>query len=305
MTDILIIGGGPAGLTAAIYAARAGRKVIVCERETLGGQITQSHQVDNYPGLPKISGMELSDAFCAQAMDAGAEIAFASVESLTKNPDGTFTAITDDEPIEAKAVILATGARPRSMGIANEEALIGKGISYCALCDGAFFKGKDVVVVGGGNTAFSDALFLSKLCNHVTLVHRRDSFRAEQASVDLAKSAANITLMTPYSPIGLTDDGNLTGITVRNVQDGKEITIPTNAVFVAFGRQPDCGLIAKYADFDEQGYAASSETCGTKTSGLFVAGDCRSKEVRQLTTATADGTIAATAACEYLERALK
>ncbi len=302
MNDILIIGGGPAGLTAAIYAARAGRTVTVCERETLGGQITQSHQVDNYPGLPKISGMELSDAFCAQAMDAGAEIAFASVESLTQNPDGTFTAITDDEPIDAKAVIFATGARPRSMGIPNEEALIGKGISYCALCDGAFFKGKDVVVVGGGNTAFSDALFLAKLCNHVTLIHRRDNFRAEQASVELAKNADNITLLTPYSPVALNANGTLTGITVKNVQTGEERTISASGVFVAFGRQPDCGLIADLAEFDEQGYAASGENCSTRTPGLFVAGDCRSKEVRQLTTATADGTIAATAACEYLER---
>lgn len=302
MTDILIIGGGPAGLTAAIYAARAGRTVVVCERETLGGQITQSHQVDNYPGLPRISGMELSDAFCAQAMDAGAEIAFASVESLVRNPDGTFTAQTDDEPIEAKAVIFATGARPKSMGIDQETALIGKGISYCALCDGAFFKGKDVVVVGGGNTAFADALFLSKLCNHVTLVHRRDSFRAEQASVELAKNTNNITLMTPYAPIALSAAGNLTGITVKNTQTNEEKTIPASAVFVAFGRQPDCSLILNLADFDEQGYVASGENCSTKTPGLFVAGDCRSKDVRQLTTATADGTIAATAACEYLEK---
>lgn len=302
MIDILIIGGGPAGLTAAIYAARAGRTVTLCERETLGGQITQSHQVDNYPGLPRISGMELSDAFCAQAMDAGAEIAFTSVESLVCNPDGTFTAQTDDEPIDAKAVIFATGARPRSMGIENEETLIGKGISYCALCDGAFFKGKDVVVVGGGNTAFSDALFLSKLCNHVTIVHRRDSFRAEQASVQLAKDAENITLMTPYSPVGITANGSVTGLAIRQMETGEEKTVPVSAVFVAFGRQPDCNLIADLADFDSQGYVASGENCSTKTPGLYVAGDCRSKDVRQLTTATADGTIAATAACEYLER---
>lgn len=302
MIDILIIGGGPAGLTAAIYAARAGRSVVVCERETLGGQITQSHQVDNYPGLPRISGMELGDAFCNQAMDAGAEIAFASVESLVQNTDGTFTAQTDDGPKDAKAVIFATGARPRSMGICNEEALIGKGVSYCALCDGAFFKDKDVVVVGGGNTAFSDALFLAKICNHVTLVHRRDSFRAEQASVELAQATENITLMTPYSPIALIDDGKLTGVTVKSATTGEEVTIPASGVFVAFGRQPDCALIADLTEFDEQGYAAAGENCSTKTPGLFVAGDCRSKEVRQLTTATSDGTIAATAACEYLDR---
>lgn len=302
MTDILIIGGGPAGLTAAIYAARAGRSVVVCERETLGGQITQSHQVDNYPGLPKISGMELGDAFCNQAMDAGAEIAFASVESLVRNADGTFTAQTDDGQKDAKAVIFAGGARPRSIGIDKEESLIGKGISYCALCDGAFFKGKEVVVLGGGNTAFTDALFLAKICNHVTIIHRRDSFRAEQASVELAQATENITLMTPFTPVALTENGTLTGITVKNTATNEEITISANAVFVAFGRQPDCGLIANLADFDEQGYAASGEYCATRTPGLFVAGDCRSKEVRQLTTATADGTIAATAACEYLER---
>ena len=302
MQDIIIIGGGPAGLTAALYAARAGKSVTVCERESFGGQITQTHQVDNYPALPGITGMELGDKFCAQAMDAGAQVAFCSVNSLTRKEDGTFLLETDDGPMEARAVIFAGGAKPRPLGVEREEELTGQGVSYCALCDGAFFKGKDTVVVGGGNTAFSDALFLAKLCSHVTLVHRRDSFRAEQASVELAKNTENITLMTPYSPIALTEDGKLTGVTVKNVTSGETQTIPASAVFVAFGRQPDCGLIADLADFDEQGYASAGENCSTKTPGLFVAGDCRSKEVRQLTTATADGTIAATAACEYLER---
>ena len=302
MKDILIIGGGPAGLTAAIYAARAGRSVLLCEKETLGGQITQSHQVDNYPGLPRISGMALGDAFCSQAMDAGAEISFTAVTSLKLENDGTFTAETDDGTVNARAVIFATGARPRLMGIADEEALIGKGISYCALCDGAFFRGKDVVVMGGGNTAFSDALFLSKLCNRVTLVHRRNAFRAEQTNVDLANKTENITLLTPYAPVSIVAGDKVTGIRLRHMETGEETTVDASGIFVAFGRQPDCELIAGMADFDSQGYVDTTEGCTTKTPGLFVAGDCRSKEVRQLTTATADGTIAATAACEYLER---
>ncbi len=302
MKDILIVGGGPAGLTAAIYAARAGRSVLLCEKESLGGQITQSHQVDNYPGLPRISGMALGDAFCSQAMDAGAEISFAAVTTLKREIDGTFTAETDDGTVKARAVIFAAGARPRLMDVPDEEALIGKGISYCALCDGAFFRGKDVVVVGGGNTAFSDALFLSKLCNSVTLVHRRNAFRAEQASVELAKNAENITLLTPYTPVALMSDNVVTGIRLRHAETGDEMTVKASGIFVAFGRKPDCELIAGLADFDAQGYVDAKEGCATKTPGLFVAGDCRSKEVRQLTTATADGTIAATAACEYLER---
>jgi len=300
MQDIIIIGGGPAGLTAALYAARAGKTVTVCERESFGGQITQTHQVDNYPALPGITGMELGDKFCAQAMDAGAQVAFCSVNSLTRNSDGTFSLDTDDGPMEARAVIFAGGAKPRPLGVDREEALTGQGISYCALCDGAFFQDQDVAVVGGGSTAFSDALILAATSTTVTIVHRRDSFRAEAPLIRAAQQTANIRFKTPCIVSGLLGEDQLEGLTLQYT-DGREETLPVQAVFVALGRVPDCSLIAELAELDEVGCAKAGEDCRTKTPGLYVAGDCRSKHIRQLTTAVADGTVAVTAACEYLD----
>lgn len=296
MTDILILGGGPAGLTAGLYAARAGKSVVVCEREGFGGQITQAHQVDNLPGLPGISGIELGDKLCAQAMDAGVETAFCEVVGIHWNTDGTFYVETDDGPMNARAVIFAGGAKPRMLGVAGEEELIGSGVSYCALCDGAFFQGKDVAVIGGGNTAFSDALVLAGICKSVTIVHRRDSFRAEETVVQAVKSTPNIKLMTPYTIKELVGDGQVEGLILN---DGTKLDV--QAVFVALGRVPDCSLIETLADLDEAGYVCSGEDCMTKTPGLFVAGDCRAKTIRQLTTAMADGTVAAMAACEWLK----
>ena len=295
MTDILILGGGPAGLTAALYAARAGKSVTVCEKEGFGGQITQAHQVDNLPGLPGISGMELGDRLCAQAMDAGVTTVFCEVVSVHRNIDGTFYVETDDGPINAKAVIFAGGAKPRMLGVDREEDLIGSGISYCALCDGAFFRDQDVAIVGGGNTAFSDALVLAGICKSVTLIHRRDSFRAEEIIVQAVKNTANIKLMTPYTVKELVGAEQVEGVILH---DGTKLSV--QAVFVALGRVPDCSTIETLVDLDGAGYVLSSEDCTTKTPGLFVAGDCRSKTIRQLTTAMADGTVAAMAACEYL-----
>ena len=300
MQDIIIIGGGPAGLTAALYAARAGKTVTVCEREAFGGQITQTHQVDNYPALPGITGMELGDKFCAQAMDAGAQVAFCSVNTLSRSADGTFLLDTDDGPMEARAVIFAGGAKPRPLGVAREEAMIGLGVSYCALCDGAFFRDQDVAVVGGGSTAFSDALILAATCRSVTLIHRRDAFRAEAPLIHAAQQTANIRFRTPCTVTGLQGEEQLEGLTLQYT-DGRTEQLPVQAVFVAMGRVPDCGLIADYAELDVAGYANSGEDCRTATPGLFIAGDCRSKHIRQLTTAVADGTVAATAACEYLD----
>ena len=301
MTDIIIIGGGPAGLTAALYAARAGKTVTVCEREAFGGQITQTHQVDNYPGLPGISGMELGDKLCAQAMDAGAQVAFCSVNSLTRTTGGTFLLDTDDGPMEARAVIFAGGAKPRPLGLPGEEALTGQGISYCALCDGAFFQGQDVAVIGGGSTAFSDALILANICRSVTLVHRRDSFRAEAPLVRAARQTANIRFKTPCTVSRLLGDDHLTGLTLRYT-DGAEEDLAVQAAFVALGRVPDCGILAGLAELDATGCVIAGEDCRTGTPGLYVAGDCRTKHIRQLTTAIADGTTAATAACEYLDQ---
>lgn len=299
MTDILIIGGGPAGLTAAIYAARAGKTVTLCERESMGGQITHAHKVSNYPGINGISGAELGDQLCAHAMDMGAEIEFTSVESLGRDETGIFHAVTEDGEIEARAVIFAGGAKPRPLGVENEEALIGSGISYCALCDGAFFAGQDVAVVGGGNSAFSDALFLAGVCRSVTLIHRREGFRAEQAQIDAAKNTKNIRFLLNTTVEALEGEDQLTGLRVKTLNGTEQLAV--SGVFVALGRVPDTELITQLAELDSHGYVSADESCRTKTPGLFVAGDCRRKAVRQLTTATADGTIAATFACEYLD----
>ena len=302
MTDILIIGGGPAGLTAAIYAARAGKSGTVCEQESFGGQIAQAHQVDNYPALPGISGMELGDKLCAQAMDAGASVEFTGVTSLTREADGTFTAITDDGEIKAGAVLFAAGAKPRPMGVEREQELLGSGVGYCALCDGAFYKDRDVAVVGGGNTAFSDALFLADICKSVTLVHRREGFRAEMPLIEAAQKAENIRIMTPYTTSGLVGESKLEAMVLTHRDSGETVKLPVDGVFVALGRVPDCSLVAEFVDLDAQGFVAADESCRTKTPGLYVAGDCRAKAVRQLTTAVADGTVAATLACEYLNQ---
>ncbi len=301
MTDILIIGGGPAGLTGALYAARAGKTVKVFEKESFGGQITQAHLVDNFPGLPGISGMELGDKFCTQAMDAGAEVNFAAVNAITRQENGTFLAETDDGNVEARAVIFAGGAKPRPLSVDREQDLIGQGVSYCALCDGAFFRGQDVAVIGGGNTAFSDALVLAETCRSVTIVHRRSGFRAEATQIEAVKQAANIRLMTPYTVAALQGENQLTGLTLRQAETGELTILPVSGVFVALGRVPDTDLIAGLADLDASGFAASDESCRTKTPGLFVAGDCRGKAIRQLTTAVSDGTVAAMTACEYLK----
>ena len=300
MTDILIIGGGPAGLTAALYAARAGKSVKVFEKESFGGQITQAHLVDNFPGLPGITGMELGDKFCAQAMDAGAEVVFAAVESLTQNADGTFHAETEDDPVDARAVIFAGGAKPRPLSVDREQELTGQGVSYCALCDGAFFQGQDVAVIGGGNTALSDALVLAETSKSVTIVHRRNGFRAEATQTDAVEQAENIRLLVPYTVEGLKGDDHLEGLVLRHAETGMLTELPVSGVFVAMGRVPDCSLIAELAELDAAGFADCGESCATKTPGLYVAGDCRKKTIRQLTTAVADGTIAAMAACEYL-----
>ena len=244
--------------------------------------------------------MELGDKFCAQAMDAGAQVAFCSINRLTRNADGTFSLDTDDGPMEARAVIFAGGAKPRPLGVEREAELTGQGVSYCALCDGAFFQGQDVAVVGGGSTAFSDALILAATSRTVTIIHRRDTFRAEAPLIRAARQTANIHFRTPCVVTGLLGENQLEGLTLRYT-DGREENLSAQGVFVALGRVPDCELIAELAELDEVGCAKAGEDCRTRTPGLYVAGDCRSKHIRQLTTAVADGTVAATAACEYLD----
>ena len=303
MTDIAVIGGGPAGLTAALYAARAGKSVTVYERECIGGQITRAPQVENYPGTGTVSGLQLGDSMAAQAEVAGAEISLTDVQKIVKESSGIFRLDTDDGEYYAKAVIYACGARPRTLGLPGEAELIGHGISYCALCDGSFFKNQDVAVVGGGNSAFDDALLLSERCHHVTLIHRRSSFRAEQILVERVKQRNNISLLTGMTVSELIqENGQLTGLTLK-IETEKADTLPVSGLFVALGRLPDTELLTGLAALDENGYVFTDEKMAIpETPGLFVAGDCRIKSVRQLTTAISDGTVAAVTACTYLEQ---
>lgn len=303
MTDIAVIGGGPAGLTAALYAARAGKSVTVYERECIGGQITRAPQVENYPGTGTVSGLQLGDSMAAQAEVAGAEISLTDVQKIVKESSGIFRLDTDDGEYYAKAVIYACGARPRTLGLPGEAELIGHGISYCALCDGSFFKNQDVAVVGGGNSAFDDALLLSERCHRVTLIHRRSSFRAEQILVERVKQRNNISLLTGMTVSELIqENGQLTGLTLK-IETEKADTLPVSGLFVALGRLPDTELLIGLAALDENGYVFTDEKMAIpETPGLFVAGDCCIKSVRQLTTAISDGTVAAVSACTYLEQ---
>ena len=300
MVDIIVIGGGPAGLTAAVYARRAGKSVLVLEKDALGGQITWSPKVENYPAVPAVSGMDLGNRMAEQAMDMGAEVEIDEVLRIEdfgshKRVYGSFGTEYD-----ARAVILAAGAKPRKLGLKKEDELVGSGVGYCAVCDGAFFKGQAVAVNGGGNSALQDAVLLSDLCSRVYLVHRRDSFRGEEALVNLLRGKENVEFVLNAVITELKGDSELSGITVE--QDGVQREIPVSGLFVAIGHEPDLAAFADFLDRDAQGYAASDEGCLTKTEGFFVAGDCRRKKIRQVTTAAADGAVAALAACAWLDR---
>ena len=300
MVDIIVIGGGPAGLTAAVYARRAGKSVLVLEKDALGGQITWSPKVENYPAVPAVSGMDLGNRMAEQAMDMGAEVEIDEVLRIEdfgshKRVYGSFGTEYD-----ARAVILAAGAKPRKLGLKREDELLGSGVGYCAVCDGAFFKGQAVAVNGGGNSALQDAVLLSDLCSRVYLVHRRDSFRGEEALVDRLRGKENVEFVLNAVITELKGDSELSGITVE--QDGVQREIPVSGLFVAIGHEPDLAAFADFLDRDAQGYAVSDEGCLTKTEGFFVAGDCRRKKIRQVTTAAADGAVAALAACAWLDR---
>ena len=303
MTDIAVIGGGPAGLTAALYAARAGKTVTVYERECIGGQITRAPQVENYPGTGRASGLQLGDNMAAQAESVGAVISLTDVQKIAKESSGVFRLDTDDGEYCAKAVIYACGARPRTLGLPGEAELIGHGVSYCALCDGGFFKEQDVAVVGGGSSAFDDALLLSERCHHVTLIHRRSSFRAEQLLVERVKQRNNISLLTDTTVSKLIQKNEqLTGLKLKS-ESGKDETLPVSGLFADLGRLPDTELLTGLAALDENGYVfTDGKMAVPETLGLFAAGDCRIKSVRQLTTAISDGTVAAVSACTYLEQ---
>ena len=298
--DILIVGGGPAGLTAATYARRAGKSVLVIEKNAFGGQITWSPKVENFPGFVSVSGAELGDRLLEQAMEQGAEVELDEVTVVSVRPDGIKTVACDSGAVfEGRALIAAVGAKPRMLGLPREEALVGSGVCFCAVCDGAFYAGQDVAVNGGGNSALQDALLLSEKCRRVYLIHRRDAFRGEQKLVEALEKRENVEFVLRASVAELLGDGELTGVVVE--QDGQRRELPVAGLFVAIGHAPDNGIFSGLMELDRAGYAASGEDCLTATPGVFVAGDCRAKGVRQLTTAAADGAVAALAACRYLD----
>ena len=298
--DVIVVGGGPAGLTAALYCARAGRSVLVLEKMTLGGQITSAPLVENYPGLPKMSGAEFGAALAEQAESFGAETAYEEVTAL--HPGDPIRVVTDSGEYTCRAAILAVGARHKTLGLPGEEDLVGAGISYCAVCDGAFYEDREVVIVGGGNSALQEALFLSKICKKVTLVHRRGQFRADECLVQRFHAAENISFLYPYTVSELmVEEDEVRGVKLRHAQNGSEETVMTDGVFVAIGHEPETEPFAPLGFRGDGGYFAVSETTGTHIPGVFVAGDCRAKAVRQLTTACGDGAAAAMAACRYLE----
>ncbi len=298
MTDILIIGAGTAGLTAGIYAARAGKSVKILESTTYGGQIINTPDIENYPGFAHISGYEFAQNLYEQAAGLGVEVEFAEVTSVTDGQE-KHVETADGKTYAAKAIILATGAKNRPLGIAREKELIGRGISYCATCDGMFFRGKDTAVNGGGNTALEDALYLADLADTVYLIHRRDSFRGEETTVKRLAERENVHFVYNSRVTALNADKRLRSIEVTN-NDGAVTTLEVNGLFVAVGRIPENRNFAAVAELDDAGYAVAGENCRTKTPGVFVAGDNRVKDVRQLVTATADGAVAATEAVKYL-----
>lgn len=300
MIDIIIIGAGTAGLTAALYASRAGKSCLVLEKYLYGGQIVVSPHVENYPGISAVSGAEYAGALFEQAMSFGAQYRSAEVEGILPG-DGFFTVITPQEQLECRSVIIATGTKNRPLGIAGEERLVGSGISFCADCDGAFYRNKDVAVVGGGNTALQDALQLSDLCRQVTLIHRRDSFRGEERTLSLLRKRTNVQILTDTVITALTGDPKLEEITLENSKTGQTSQLSVDGLFVAIGQIPQNQIFAGLLQLDSAGYIVADEGCRTSHPGIFCAGDCRTKAVRQLSTAAADGTVAALAACAWLE----
>lgn len=304
MYDIVIVGAGTAGMSAAIYGVRSGKKVLLLEEKNYGGQIVNTPEVENYPGIIKTSGFEFATNLFNQAKSLGAEIKYEKALKIEDN--GTLkTIVTNKNTYEAKTVIIATGAKNRQLRLENEKKLIGSGVSYCATCDGMFFKGRDVAVVGGGNTALEDAMFLSNYCNKVYIIHRRDKLRGEEKIAKAISEKDNIEMVWNSNVIKILGDNQVEGITVKNSVDGSEKNIKVSGLFIAVGQEPDNYDFQSVIKLDEKGYVIAGEDCRTETNGIFTAGDCRTKSVRQLTTAASDGAVAAIGACEYIDTQLK
>ena len=300
MYDIIVIGAGPAGLTAALYALRADKTVLILEKENFGGQITFSPKVENYPTQMQVSGNDLAQMMLEQVMHHGAEIELAEATRIIDGEDKK-TVITDNGEFEGKAVIIAAGSKHRQLGLPNENELIGEGVSYCAVCDGAFFAGQEVAIVGGGNTALQEAVMLSDICKKVTVVQNLGFLTGEGRLVSAVADKPNVTVICNTVLTALNGERKLESIGLKNTETGEESVLRVDGVFVAIGQKPENEPFADVVALNQNGYIVATENCQTKSAGIFVAGDCRTKEIRQVTTATADGAVAALAACRYVD----
>ena len=304
MIDVIVVGGGPAGMTAALYARRNGKSALVIEKNGFGGQITHSPKVENYPGTLSMSGNEFADKMLEQILAQGAEIEFETVTAIRQEADGTKTVLTEEGGAwQGRTVILATGVKHRMLGLAGEEELVGEGISFCAVCDGDFYTGKTVCVAGGGNSALQEAILLAEKCKEVIMLQDLDFFTGESRLQDVLFARENVRALTGVKINSLlTEGGELKGVAIESKADGAKQEIACDGLFVAIGLIPENEPFKEQADLNNWGYFDSDEQCLTKTPGIFVAGDCRSKGVRQLTTAVADGATAALAACRYINQ---
>ena len=303
MTDIIVVGGGPAGMTAALYAQRNGKSALVLEKHGFGGQITYSPKVENWPGTAQMSGNEYAEAFLDQIMSQGAEVDLAEVVRIEDH--GSFKRVFTDDGLErdAKAVIIATGVKHRMLGLPGEEELVGEGISFCAVCDGDFYTGKTVCVAGGGNSALQEAILLAGKCEKVVMLQDLPEFTGEKKLQEILFARPNVERMTGVKITALnTEEGILRSVSVCPQAGGEETKVACDGLFVAIGLIPENDAFAELADLNSYGYFDSDENCLTKTPGIYVAGDCRSKNVRQLTTAVAEGATAALAACRYINQ---
>ena len=301
MYDIIVIGGGPAGMTAALYALRNGKSVLVLEKHGFGGQITYSPKVENYPGTREMSGNEFADKLLEQILALGAEVELEKAVSV-EDADGHKLVKTEEgNAFESMTVVIATGVKHRMLGLEGENELVGNGISFCAVCDGDFFSGQTVCVAGGGNSALQEAILLAEKCKKVIILQDLPELTGELTLQNILRSRANVEIETNRKIVGVQAGGDgLTGVTVQDRVTGAEKTIPCEGLFIAIGLIPENGPFADLADLNSYGYFASGEDCLTRTPGVYVAGDCRSKSIRQLTTACADGAVAALAACRYV-----
>ena len=303
MYDIIIIGAGPAGLTAAIYARRAEKSVLLIEKATFGGQITHSPRVENYPGFISLSGSELGEKLFEQALALGTDIELDTVTGISGEAGHITVTCEGGSSLEGRTAIIATGSRHRDLGLENEETFVGEGISYCAVCDGAFYKGKTVAVIGGGNSALQEAVLLSEGCTHVTVVQNLPYLTGEPSLQNILAGRDNVSFIYSTVVAGILGSDTFEGLLLRNVDTNEETVLNVDGTFVCIGQIPENSAFADVVKLNDYGYVAAGEDCRPETTipGVFVAGDCRTKSIRQVTTATADGAVAALAACRYLD----